>query len=876
MRTSTKILLIWIIFSASMIGFFGFRWLTYTPTELGFKLSVLLVNDTRSNSIFTVANLDEAIHVSYSDYCPEDLNYGVIILNDIRITINMSNKLIEFVKNGGGLIIILGNKTTYSSGLDLLNITTRDKFIRNEIDGVTEVVDSENIIAKNIAWNSIPEAKNYTVIPKDLLEKDVNVILKETSTGDPLLMEKRIGKGMILVYTPWLSDEYNREIRLWPYFNYFIFSSILYVSGHEEDIPRYNEWPYSPVPHPRDSFTIGIYVFVLSILISLAFIYMRHYSEKHPFKEVYAVTAEERKIKREKMLKDLWERVGAHRPLAGFLYVYFLMILILIPVSFVVAIIFPRYIVPFPQAQGWYNWTVNFFQALWVAFDMGTSVALVKYFAEYRVKHPEIAIRYVQIFVWWQMLTGVVQLFLVAFIGSFFFSQTFLAHMSWVIATHSIIQFPGMLLVFMYFFNGLQRQDYYEMTSIMYYAVFIYLGQIITVLFFREWGASNPVFGEALGAAIGLAVGDYLSRWLTFGFTVILYKRLGFSLKSIFRVDFTAEDVKRALIFGGKWTFGNIWVPFVWFLQMYLLSIWLLNYSAWIGYYSLAWGIAQIVGIISLFADQFLSALSESFTHKKQILTDYYLAQALKWANLFDFFLVSSLFAIGARFILGASGPMWAPAIVLFGPLLIFQLLGPYSWLGDAILAGVGRTGRLAMIWIMEQSTRAILLFFFIPKFGMVGVVYAYIPGLLLKDIGAWYFIRKYVGKPKPYWWQTWIAPAISALINYAWLEIASRIIWIGDVLSSMIIFLLGIFFGVYVYFFIVGFTGAFDKNTLEEFAVAARMVKGVGILARGLMYMTKLGSKISPFFNKFPIDIYDEAIREAEELTRGKEVLKL
>jgi len=60
---------------------------------------------------------------------------------------------------------------------------------------------------------------------------------------------------------------------------------------------------------------------------------------------------------------------------------------------------------------------------------------------------------------------------------------------------------------------------------------------------------------------------------------------------------------------------------------------------------------------------------------------------------------VSSLSAVRARFILGAVGPDWALAMVLLGSLLIFQLLDPYSWLGDQIPAGVGRTRSLAVIW---------------------------------------------------------------------------------------------------------------------------------------------------------------------------------
>jgi len=75
--------------------------------------------------------------------------------------------------------------------------------------------------------------------------------------------------------------------------------------------------------------------------------------------------------------------------------------------------ILPVYILPSAQAMGMWGRVAALFPLVWSFFDMGTSVAHMKYFSEYRVKDPRKAIKYAQFYVWWQALTGAVQVVLV-------------------------------------------------------------------------------------------------------------------------------------------------------------------------------------------------------------------------------------------------------------------------------------------------------------------------------------------------------------------------------------------------------------------------------------------------------------------------------
>ena len=292
----------------------------------------------------------------------------------------------------------------------------------------------------------------------------------------------------------------------------------------------------------------------------------------------------------------------------------------------------------------------------------------------------------------------------------------------------------------------------------------------------------------------------------------------------------------------------------------------------------------MIVQIVTLYSNTLLGAYSESYSHKKHTLTKLYIYQAFRWGNYFAFFLISVLFATGAKFLVGAAGEDYGgPAVKFLIPLLLFHIGGIYSWLVDSLFEGTGHTGWAMLVWIIEQTSRALLMFILVIIFkDMVLVIIAYIPAVLLKDLIAWLIVRKKIIKYKIYPFKTFITPAISAIINFVVLYILGEILWsipMGDkILNTAIIFLLGIFVFIFFYAFIDGFLGGYDSNTLQEFQRAAMMVTTpvLGFFPKTLGKVAKLGSKISPFRNKFKIDIYEEAMKEAYDLTLEKKVLKI
>lgn len=870
--------------------------------QAGPSANIALVGGGNMPAVVTSLGIDsQSIHLNqYASIAAAIAapNTSALVIADVPMGPSDISVLTTFLGFGGGILMLVGpSMTANGTGFQELGITANNNLgaSKDQAGVVTRMMNTTHPIM-NFDWASAPPTEKMTILPA--LSSSTEILLANDTGfgtgGAPLLVYTSAGLTGILVFTPWLTinstaeePQVNYETVLWPYFNYFLYSASVYLSG--QSALTFPEWPFSPVPHFEQQLIIGLIVAVVGVTTVSSYRRMKHKSVAHP--EVLTEMERAELLVKTGEITE-WEEIGMHRQIGGFLIQLFITLILIIPRTILTVMIYPRYIMPFPQAAGWFSFSVNLFLGLWTVFDLGTAVALAKYFAEYRVSQPEEAVKYAQIFVWWQCLSGVVQITFIAFVGSIVFPHTYLAHLSYVFIAHSLFQFPGFTLLFLYAFQGMNRIDYFQISTILKYAIFDILGPYTVILAFRWWGAQNPIFGEGLAGAIGQAIGSYVSEYLTFAASMYMFKKLGFKASTLFRVDFKWDQIKRALKFGGKWTVGASMVPIVWFYQMLLISTNLLNWSALQGQYELAWNLAIMVSIVGLFMEGMLGGISESYSHGKKKLTEYYTAQALKYGGFFVFWLISSLAAVGARAILGAAGAEWAYAAVLLQFFLIFQILGFWSWLGDWVYAAAERTGLAAAVWVLEQAIRAVAMTYFVitqPTLsitwpihfsvylgGMPGIIIGYCIGLFCKDVVAWIVIRRKITKPKFYIWQSYVGPALAALANYAVLEMIAQSIWDGDLITSALIFFLGTIPSLYLFAFVSGITGSWDTKTLGEFKRAAGMVhiRGLGWMARRFYGSVALGARVSPLHNRFPIDVYDSAMIEAEELTREKKKL--
>ncbi|MBY9001452.1 MAG: lipopolysaccharide biosynthesis protein [Candidatus Heimdallarchaeota archaeon] len=845
-------------------------------TQAQGSFDVLLVGEEIPEYLLARISLDPSFIITTRD----SIGTGSLSIFDSIMILDYAPSLAEISNlesfTGGVSIFIYENLASNATLLTTLGLasTTTNNVVQEVALPVPVGLIEEHSILNNIQWNSVPSITNYTDVQLAGTIILKTAVYNESETA--IALASTIDSEGYFAFNFYPNMEFNSELIDWPFFNYMIYLTLM--SSVNEVALSYANWDYSPVPHALETILIGVAVLVTAAITTGGFIYARKYSKKNPLKD-----KDLEEMSKEVKSEDKWEEVGMHRQLGGFLIQLFVGLLVILPNVVMSALVFPLLVLPSPQAAGFYDYTIKFFEALWLFFDLGTSVVLVKFFSEHRVKSPKQAIKYVQIFVWYQMLSGIAQLFLISFIGSMVFPHTFLAHMSWVIVTHAFFQWPAFFLVFMYLFQAMNRIDLQQILNLLLYAVFNITLQYLVIILFRYTLGKNPVFGDGLAGAIGYSVGFYVIQIASFLVGLLFFKRLGFSLVSIFRIDFTWVDLKEAFKFGAKWMVGKILPPLGWFMQLYLMSFYLPNYTQQQGYFSLAWNFASIVMLVALFAESFLPAISESYHAKKKALTRYYTISSLKWSAYFDWFLVAVLIPIGWRFISGGAGEQWIDAAPLIIWFLFFHSIGYFSWLGDWMFAGSDRPAWAAISWVIEQVIRISLLFVFIPLYGffdatfgspMVAIMFAYFPALIIKNIFMWWGIRRddyFKFKWKDLLWQGFAAPLFAAVVIWGLFEGLFSLIWFNEIISSVVILLVGTLGGLYVFAFVASFFGAFDDNTLEELRQASLMAKGLQFMAKPLFIVSKWGAKISPLHNRFPISVFEEASAEAKQLTEEK-----
>ena len=93
-------------------------------------------------------------------------------------------------------------------------------------------------------------------------------------------------------------------------------------------------------------------------------------------------------------------------------------------------------------------------------------------------------------------------------------------------------------------------------------------------------------------------------------------------------------------------------------------------------------------------------------------------------------------------------------------------------------------------------------------------------------------------------------------------------LIWQGDQVTSMLIFLIAILLSYPLFAFFYGLAGGWDDDTLAELRQAVDLSNFMRPLAFVFWKATAFGARLSPLHNRFPIDIRAAAVEEAQSLT--------
>ena len=759
-----------------------------------------------------------------------------------------------------GLVLILDPNLTESQVSELLGIPLELQ-ARDEAVSLTALGVSDPLLIE-IAWNSAPQVhERFNVMtPVSALQPLVTTY----EDGEWILWQARPNEFVVNIFL----DGVNPQIQDWAYYNYLIYHLVERAAGQYP--LSFAKYPASPVPHTAERNILFLVVALMLVTTFGAFVLVRRYSLNHP-EALDQIVSDRGRFKVEEEATG-WETVGFHRPLSGFLVALSTGIVLFIPLIIYQNLILPSYILPSAQALGIWGRVTQFFNLAWFFFDMGTSIAFIKYMSEYRVDDPKRGIQFGQVFVWWQFVSGAVQVALVIGLAATVAPRSAYALYAWSVIIHAFIQIPGFYRVFLYAFGGFQRNDYARYLDVGLNVLLPMIVQPIFVTVAYAWGKSHPAFGGAMGGLLGLGIAAYAAEVLTFGLGLWLYRRIGLNARVLFLAHFDWDVVKKSLRFGifemlgsAAWSIGQ--AAEIWITQARMI-----NYAEIWGNWVLAQNFVFAFNVVATLNDGTMPSISEAISHGRKILSQYYTVMTYKWGGMVSAFLAAVLLAVGPRFIIGASGVDFARAATYAVPLLIWGAVQYPSWVGDAVQLGSNKPALKSVLIAGEQAIRVILALVLLQRFQVNALIIAYFVGLLTKDFVAYFVNHKLCYPQRFFFWQSIAAPVLAAGVHYLFMDQLSALIWQGDEITSIIIFFIGVLPSLMIFMFLYGLFGGWDDATLAEFREATAMTGPVRGLVDWLMVRpTALGAQISPLNNRFPITIRPLAMEEARSLTEEK-----
>ncbi len=796
-----------------------------------------------------------ALELAGFDLIADPAQAQVLVLNNAAPD---SQALAVQVRAGTGLVLFLGpDLTAEQVGLLLGRPVTLT--LHTDALSLDRAPGTDDGLVTEIIWHSAPQVRERYV----LAGLTWTSLARGYESGETILGQTRLGQGVAFVFTPFLEDA-NPQIQQWAYFNYLIYHLVVRAAG---DRPlSFADYPASPVPHARDRVALFGILGLMLVSVVVIFVLVRRYSLAHP--EALDELVANRALYATREAGTDWENIGFHRPLGGFLLALMMGLILFIPLIIYQNLLLPVYILPSAQALGIWGRVTQFFNVAWLFFDMGTSVAFIKYLSEYRVNDPRKGIQYGQLFVWWQALSGALQVTLMVGLASTVVARSVYALYAWSMVIHALIQIPGFYQVMRHALIGLQRYDYAQLLDIALNVALPMLVQPVIVVVMYGWGQAHPVFGAAMGGVLGLGLAAYAIEMLTFGIGLWLYRRLGYGARVLFLAHFDWEIVKAGFRFGVFEMLGSIAWAAGQAAEVWITQARLVNYAEIWGNWGLAQNFIFAFQVLQTLYNNLMPSMSEAISHGRQWLSQYYSAQAYKFGGLISAFIGAVLLAVADRFILGASGPEFTRAALYAIPLIVWGAVQYPSWVGDNVQLAANRPYLKSALVTGEQVIRVVLAWLLLERFQINALIFAYFVGLVSKGVVAYVVNHRVCFPQRFYVWPALVAPVMAGAAHYGVLRWVGGLIWKADQVTSVAIFFIGILpsFPLFAFFYAV--FGGWDDDTLDELRRAVDLSHLMRPFAWVFWAASALGARLSPLHDRFPMDIRAAALEEARSLT--------
>ena len=156
--------------------------------------------------------------------------YAFVVLSDVAsIPSILENSLLQYVRNGGSVLIAAGTSEAHRQRIPVFGESASDARFYSRAGGFSSVgqVDASHPAMKDSAgWT---DAKFYYAT---VVEAGRSRVVARLADGTPLLLDKQIGQGHVLVFASGL-DNVTNDLPLHPAFVPFVDQSARYLSGVE-------------------------------------------------------------------------------------------------------------------------------------------------------------------------------------------------------------------------------------------------------------------------------------------------------------------------------------------------------------------------------------------------------------------------------------------------------------------------------------------------------------------------------------------------------------------------------------------------------------------------------------------------------------------
>lgn len=594
--------------------------------------------------------------------------------------------------------------------------------------------------------------------------------------------------------------------------------------------------------------------------------------------------------------QELWENIGFHRAIAGmFFQLPFTLISAVLGLS-LMSLVY-NFLYPFPESGGYSGAATGLFSLMFYTFDLGTANIINRFIGETNIKDPKKMVTYIQYFIWYQMITGLVQTTAISVFALFFVPRSQLAYTVWIMVIFSTVQYPGFLGIFRGVLDTLQQ--FHKVTILNFIAgeVFQRITQIGFVIWGRWWGMNDPAIGDIMGIAIGSAIGTYVDDFIATAVSAHYFSKImaqhGFTARDCFRHDFDRGLVKTCLSWGIKSGIPN----FFWTLNGFIsFTLWLTMVPQYTTFAALA-GFSGMFGSMMGISPPLGGSISEAYFNGKTRLLQFYIHQSILITGMLQFLMLTIGLVIMLVFepILLAFGlQFYLLSVVFILPRMVRDSQQPYNGFAEFTTTQCGHINFQMAIDFYEAGVAILSWFIFIAwlqvpqQFGIIAIAWlmpcAEMPAIVSKVLISLVYVHKRIIKLKVPWTRAFMIPAASTAITFSIAYAYVMLVFhplneafgiVVSLIPSVAFLILVVPF--FIFFPLTGALGAWDEETLTMFKHACKM-SGLGKffmvpLIKILTYVTEH----SKLHGRFAMDHAEAAIeaRELMEIKNAKSAIK-